>query len=164
MSALCPWLPPLITVEQYAHDWQRYVDGLYRHFEADFVASRPTCGSRKFGLKRLPIFQNREATFWHLLTEGDIETTRTYDEIRCARIKWPRAIIDAVGTHRLMYWQSTRKGNRYIVLGLPDFSYVVVLADRGKELLLWTAYPVETNHRRKSLEREWQVGRLATPW
>jgi hypothetical protein len=43
-----------------------------------------------------------------------------------------------------------------IVIALEDFSYIVVLADRGKYLLLWTAYCVEQEHRRAKLRREYE--------
>lgn len=42
-----------------------------------------------------------------------------------------------------------------VVLGLPDFSYVVVMADRGDHIMPWTAYPVERPHQRQKLEREY---------
>ncbi len=38
-----------------------------------------------------------------------------------------------------------------------DFSYVVVLADRGEYVLLWTAYCVEQEHRRQKLRREYEA-------
>ncbi len=43
------------------------------------------------------------------------------------------------------------------VIALEDFSYVVVLADRGKYVLLWTAYCVEKNRRRRKLEKEFKA-------
>ncbi len=56
---------------------------------------------------------------------------------------------------------SRRSGERRIVMAIPDFSYVVVLADRGSYVLLWTAYYVEHDHRRRKLEAEhgeWHAG------
>lgn len=43
------------------------------------------------------------------------------------------------------------------MIALGDFSYVVVLADRGDYVLLWTAYCVEMEHRRQKLRREYEA-------
>jgi hypothetical protein len=61
---------------------------------------------------------------------------------------------DTIGTERVVWWETTRKRERRIVVALPDFSYVVVLANRKGYVLPWTAYPVEREHRRKKLRRE----------
>jgi len=43
------------------------------------------------------------------------------------------------------------------VLALEDFSYVVILADRGEYVLLWTAYPVEYSSQKRKFEKEHEV-------
>jgi len=48
-------------------------------------------------------------------------------------------------------------------LALPDFSYLVVLADRGTFLLPWTAYHLERPHERRKLEKRWETNREITP-
>jgi hypothetical protein len=48
-------------------------------------------------------------------------------------------------------------------LALPDFSYLVVLADRGRFLLPWTAYHLERPHERRKLEQRWKIGRKEGP-
>jgi hypothetical protein len=42
------------------------------------------------------------------------------------------------------------------VLALEDFSYVVIVADRGDYVLPWTAYYVEHSHRRNKLRKEYE--------
>jgi hypothetical protein len=42
------------------------------------------------------------------------------------------------------------------VIGVADFSYVVVLADRRTHYLLITAFCVEHERRRDTYRREWE--------
>lgn len=54
-------------------------------------------------------------------------------------------------------WRSERAGDKdRVVIALADFSYVVVLADRGEYVILWTAYCVEHEHRRGKLRKEYE--------
>lgn len=55
---------------------------------------------------------------------------------------------------------SERPGDKgRIVIALADFTYIVVLADRGKYVILWTAYCVEQEHRRGKLRKEYERSR-----
>ncbi len=106
-------------------------------------------------MKRYPLKHNKEATFWHIITKGNSESERTPDLRRCERIRWPRAIIDAASTESVKLWKNKRRNEERIILALSDFSYIVVLADRGDYILLWTAYCVEHEHQRRKLEKEY---------
>lgn len=109
---------------------------------------------RRWAVKRHPLVNGREATFQHLVSEGDDEGQRLPDLRRCERIRWPRAIIDALGTHRVVAWANERRGDRRVVIALPDFTYAVILADRGDHIMLWTAYVVDKAYRRKQMRAE----------
>ncbi len=76
---------------------------------------------------------------------------------RCERIRWPRSIIEGADTKYVKSWKNSRKGEERLVLALEDFSYVVVLADRSDYVLLWTAYCVEYEHRRRKLREEYEA-------
>jgi hypothetical protein len=137
------WLPPLVLFEQYSGNWRAYEDALYAFFKADFIDSEPSYPGRRWAVKRHPEFQGREATFWHITSEGEVEAERTPDLRRCERIRWPRPMIDACRTDRLRCWPQTRRnraGGREtrIVIATPDFSYLVILADRESYIMLWT--------------------------
>jgi hypothetical protein len=58
---------------------------------------------------------------------------------------------------RLVWWKNQRGTNESYVLALADFSYVVVVADRGDYVLPWTAYCVEKPHRQQKLRKEYEV-------
>jgi hypothetical protein len=162
------WLPDLLEFE-----WNQYsesIDRAYAVFSRDFGVerTRPTFRGKRMGLKRHPELDGKCATFWHFVTEGAVEADRTPVRERIERIAWPKALIvaaDRPGSHVLV-WNNQRrrsghgKSLRWIV-ALPDFSYVVVLDDRGEFVLPWAAYPVAEDHRRKKLEKEyndWRSG------
>lgn len=156
MSDSGAWLPPLIRLQDYGNQWERYLEELYRHFRRDFIASRPAFGGKRLGLKAYPLYRGKEATFWHFITEGEIEDERLPDLRRCERIRWPWPIIEACGTPRVKYWKNKRGAETRTVIALDDFSYVVVLAERSNYVLPWTAYCVEQAHRREKLRKEYE--------
>ncbi len=151
------WLPPLVLLKDYNDNWEYYVEVIYKFFCQDFVHSMPSFKNKRFALKRHPIIRNKEATFWHIISEGEQESERTPDLRRCERIRWPRPMIEALSSGNVVWWRNERKGAGRILIALRDFSYVVVLADRGEYVLLWTAYCVEQEHRRRKLRREYEA-------
>jgi hypothetical protein len=152
MSSLV-WLPPLVLLSD-CGDWDTFINVLYMYFKKDFIDSIPAYCGRKLGLKRHPLVDGREATFWHLITEGSEEASRQPDEARCERIRWPRPMIERIPCVELHCWENSRQREKRILIALPDYSYVVVLAERAGYLLPWTAYPVERQHRRTKLRNE----------
>lgn len=161
------WLPPLVPFDDFHGDWGRYLEALYAAFQEDFCRVRPNFQGRPLHLKRQPISEGKEATFWHFIQEGQVEADRLPDFRRCERIRWPRPVIEAHAVQdRIKLWCEVRTGRgtgkepRWH-LTLPDFSYLVVLADRGDFLLPWTAYPVEQDHERRKLEKRWITYRTA---
>ena len=151
-------LPPLVPLSSCGGSWEEYEEVLYEHFKNDFIRSQPTFPGKAWGMKRHPLRNGKEATFWHIITEGEIETERTPDHRRCERIRWPRPIIEAIqaGTVRTWYQTRRKRGTETrIALALPDFSYVVILAVRRDSVLLWTAF-CPYGHRRKTFARQYQ--------
>jgi len=148
------WLPELVMFDEYNGDWLRYVEAIYSIFKADFIDSKPGFHGRRMGLKRHPVVDGKEATFWHFIQEGPVENERIPDLRRCERIRWPKPIIESSAKPQVHWWSNKRGGETRILLALEDFSYVVVLADRGDYVLPWTAYYVEKMHSRKKLEKE----------
>lgn len=107
-------------------------------------------------------------TFWHIVTQGADEESRVPDLNRCERATWPRAILDEFAvvypnpsSDRIAWWVEKRGGEDRFHIALIDFSYLVVVADRGEYVLLWTAFPVDRDHqrrrRRAAYERFWKI-------
>ena len=149
-------LPSLVLMEDYQNDWQQYLEAIYQCFCQDFVTSKPYFEDKRFALKKHPMIKGKEATFWHIISEGKVEDERLPDLRRCERIRWPRVIITAHNSGLMKCWRNNRKGEERVVIALEDFSYVVVLADRGNYVLLWTAFCVEREHMRQKLRKEYE--------
>ena len=149
------WLPPLMEFNEYGGDWKVYLDAIYAVFRQDFVTSKPSFRGHRLGLKRYPEYDGKEATFWHMISEGSVEEERTPDFRRCERIRWPRPLIEREAEIEVLVWTESRASNDdRIHIYLPDERYLVVLADRGNYILPWTAFYIEhENSHRKYLQR-----------
>jgi hypothetical protein len=161
VSNLPDWLPPLVLLEEYDGDWKEYIKAIYDYFKVDFIDTRPQFQDKVIRLKRYPLLDEKEATFWHITSEGKEEDERVPDLRRCERIRWPRPIIEHHNDNSIRCWRNARgntrrRNERRIVLWLYDEDYVVVLADRGRYMLLWTAYCVSWNHTREKLLKDYQ--------
>lgn len=148
------WLPPLVFFEDYGGDWQRYLEALYEFFKNDFINGRPVFEGRRVGLKRHPLSQGKEATFWHLISKGSIEDERLPDMRRCERIRWPRPIMENSRDNQIKVWKNERGGETRICLWLEAHEYLLVLADRKDYILPWTAYMVDRPHTKQKLQKE----------
>ncbi len=156
------WLPPLVLLSDCGGDWERYLKTLYSYFESDFIWTRPLFRGQRLGLKRHPLLEEKEATFWHMISEGSSEASRYPDLRRCERIRWPRAIIENSNDPAVKVWETTRRNERRICLWLEQQEYLVILADRNGYLLPWTAYMVTEPHRKRKLQKElegWEKSR-----
>ena len=156
MSDQPDWLPSLITLEVYDGDTTAYLDALYERFAEDFVQSKPCFRGQQLALKRHPLSEGREATFWHMISEGSDESNRTLDSDRCERIGWARAVIENADDPRVLVWENMRGSQRRVCLWLKEQEYVVILADRRGYLLPWTAYTVTEPHRKRKFRKEYE--------
>jgi hypothetical protein len=149
-------LPPLILFNDYDGDWDAYLDALYEWFKNDFIDAKPLFRGRRLGLKRHPMTNGKEATFWHMIQEGPVESERIPNLRRCERIRWPKPIIENSEKLEIKVWCNERNGERRICLWFVRDSYLVILADRKDYLLPWTAYPVDQPHRQRKLQKEYE--------
>lgn len=65
-------LPPLVKYEEFTSD-EEFLDALYEYLKQDFVLSKPIYKDSRIRLKRFPLRNNREATFYHITTTGKDE-------------------------------------------------------------------------------------------
>jgi hypothetical protein len=155
------WLPALVVMSEHGNNWATYEDALYAHFRRDFIDSAPTFPMRRWSTKRRPESKGKARTFWHIVSSSaDGETAAEDDRLpdlrRCERIRWPRPMIDDYMGKRLRWWRNQRGRSERVLIATSDFSYVVILEDRREYIMLWTAYHVEREHRRRKLERDWK--------
>jgi len=152
-------LPPLVCLADFGGDWSRYEEALYEIFCRDFKRDLIYFQGQPLRLKRYPISGGKEATFWHLTSEGSVESQRTPDLRRCERIPWLRSIIEQADDPALKVWHNERRGERRACLWLEEESYIVVLAVRNGYVLPWTAYLVLHEHQKMKLRKEFEKSR-----
>ena len=87
-------LPDLIELSEYCGDYHKYLEAVYACFKQDFINRRPVFRGARLGLKKHPLLMGKEATFWHMTSEGNDEETRIPDMRRMERIKWPAPLIN----------------------------------------------------------------------
>ena len=156
MSDVDEWLPPLVLLGDYGGNWDVYLEAIYDWFKLDFIDSKPVFQGRRLGLKRHPVIHGKEATFWHMTSEGMEEENRTPDIRRCERIRWPKPVIDRSDDSAIKVWRNKRGREERICLWLERENYLVILADRGEYILPWTAYLIEQQHRQNKLQKEYE--------
>lgn len=154
MTSQAGWLPPLILLGSFGGDWDRYFADVYEGFLRNHVRYSPRFRGQELRLKRHPVIEGKEATFWHLISEGMREEERIPDIRRCERILWPRQIMEHADDPTVMVWENRRGTETRTLLWLEEEDYLVVLAERGGYKLLWTAYLVPQAHRRAKLRKE----------
>jgi hypothetical protein len=150
------WVPPLEDLKNYGGDFSRYLEAIYQIFCTDFVKSKPVFVGKRLGLKRHPVIQGKEATFWHMISEGNDEAERLPDLRRCERIRWPRPIIENAADTVLKVWREPNGSGHRVLIWFAEAEYLVVLDERKDYILPWTAYPVEREHQQKKLEKRWE--------
>jgi hypothetical protein len=161
MNDLPEWLPPLVYLQDYDGNWDRYLIAIYAYFRRDFIESKPSFQGKNLAVKRHPFIQGKEATFWHFISEGDNEEERVPDMRRCERIRWPRPVIETGGEPEVKIWENERREERRICLWLENQEYLVVLAKRQNYILLWTAYMVTRPHQKRKLQQEYEAFKKA---
>ncbi|HPP63434.1 MAG TPA: hypothetical protein PKV01_09405 [Anaerolineales bacterium] len=152
------WLPNLILISDYDGDWDKYIETLYRFFRRDFFESKPSFRNVPVGITKHPYSQGKEATFWHLISEGKIEEERIPDFERCKRIRWPRAIIENYSDSVVQVWETMRGREKRILLRFifEKDDYLVVLAEHKGMILLITAYLVTWQSQKRKLQQEFE--------
>lgn len=151
------WLPSIVELKSFKGNWEHYLEHIYSIYVKDFVKSKPTFNGTLLGVKRHPQEQNKDATFWHMISDGEIERERTPDMRRCERVCWPKPIIDNHHTCGLKIWKNKRGSETRILLWLEEAEYLMVLAERKDYILFWTAYPVTQEHSKRKLQKEFQL-------
>lgn len=152
-------LPQLIELDSFNGDWSGYIEAVYKIFKQDFVDTKPAFRGQTLGLKRYPLVDGKEYTFYHFTHSGDIEDERKPDLRRCERIGWPKVLIENCDKFELKVWEQKRKGEKRICIWLEfehDIDYVVILAERNGYLLPWTAFVLQREHERRKKQREYE--------
>lgn len=155
------WLPALIRLEDFRGDWNKYIEYVFSVFYQDFIVSQPKFRGCWVRCRRDPMYDGKEAGFWHCTSEGTSEQDRIPDLRRCERIAWVRAVLEHAGEPGVDCW-SRRQMQPNEVRWLSWFreEFIVVVAERVRTkdnfryFQLITAYTTEEDHRKRKLRKE----------
>ena len=103
------WLPNLICLADYGGEWAQYIEAVYSAFRRDLIESQPRLRGRWVRCRRDPLYDGKEAAFWHCIQEGADDEQRIPNLRRCERIGWVRAVIDNADEPAILAWP-TRRG------------------------------------------------------
>lgn len=147
----CKWLSPIITLDEYNNNWDKYYCKLYEIFTYDFIQKQLFFNKKLVQVRINPKQNNYEHAFIHLTCESTKMTNnpndRRPDLRRCERIKWNREIIEnyickytCVNCKKILYYEHYYKNHIRINLVFIDARFKVILEKRNKYVLLITGY------------------------
>jgi hypothetical protein len=144
------WLPEIIPFDG---NWEEYEDSLYQSYSRLYQNDDLYYSGQKVREKYDPAINKKSCTFWHIISEGEEESERTPNFERCARIAWPRAIIQNCDDPAVSVWVEPRSGGKgdRVHFWIEEHDYLVVLAKRNSGYLLWTAFCITYESNRKGL-------------
>jgi hypothetical protein len=127
-------------------------------FQRDF-ATAPTFRSERVNINRQPhpARSDRHHSYWHSVTEGQPEHTRTTPELeRLERIPWARPVIEneACPHSSIKVWSNQRNGNTHVCIWFDQINYLIVLKRLTTNYLLKTTYSPEPQ-RHQQLHKEY---------
>lgn len=149
-------LPELVELSEYGGDFAKYLEAVYKLFKRDFVEHRPSFCGLRLGLKKHPLYKDKEATFWHMTSEGSDEEERLPDMRRLERIKWPAVMINNSEHPYLKVWENTRGTKTNILIFHEAENYLVILRKGNGYMIPWTAYLIEYESRKRKLLKEYE--------
>lgn len=150
-------LPNLVLLQDCSGDYSVFFQRVYSCFVQDFVASKPVFQGIRLGLKKHPLIDGKEYTFWHLISEGKDEQNRLPVIERMERIRWPRPLIENSFCVNLKVWKNQRGKDTRILIWYETEEYLIVLNERKGFILPWTAYLVKENHSKRKLMKEYEA-------
>lgn len=164
-------LPALILYESFGSNYENYISAIYEIFQNDFLNSTPIfrLDPSEVHINSRPYEQNKEHTFWHITTEGKVESDRLTNFRRCERIRYPKFLIENYDSAICKIWEkdiSTKKGReKRIHISTNDFSYLVVLSTQTRKdsriiRTLITAFYVEETYQRKKNEKDYKMYKI----
>lgn len=150
-------LPDLIELADFNGNFKQYLEAVYALFKRDFIDSKPVFQGTRLGLKKHPVYDGKEATFWHMTSEGENEENRNPDLRRLERIQWPSPMINDSTHFYLRVWENKRGSKHNILIFHEGEGYLVILRKVKDYLLPWTAYLISDMPRKRKLIKEYDA-------
>jgi len=151
------WLPETIELSDHQGNWRAYEAAVYAAFMTDFVSSKPLFRGKALALKRHPVVKDKEATYWHIISDGKDEQDRIPNLRRCERIKWAKAVVEHADDPAVKIWVVPNGSEKRIHLWLEEACYLVVLAQRQTYIIFWTAFYIEHAHQARKYQKAYDA-------
>ncbi len=157
--ALPPWLPARLFQANF-DDVAALEVAAYAIFQRDW-ATRLIFRGDEVRVHRHPhvASASRWNTYWHCVTEGNPEETRTIPIVeRVERIPWSRPVIEneADLARGMKVWANVRGRDQHVCVWFEPENYLVVLKIAYDHFLLKTTYCPESR-RRVQLQRDYSA-------
>lgn len=153
--------PDLIYFEDYYGNFNDYFAAVYAVFENDFIRRQPRYEGLKVVVRKYPEVDGMHRTFYHITHEGEDENNRQPDFRRMERIRYPKFVVEQNQHPEILIWKNKRGKDERILLFNHGENYIVVLTERKEFYLFITAYVVDTEHRKRSLIKEYEAYKKA---
>ncbi len=152
------FLPPMLELEG---TWEDVLALLYSVFEKDFKKSKTFHQGKRvlYDGRILPDGKGKEEGFWHVITKIDYKSKeRVPDYDRARRLPWAKPLMESKARAEIMVFdhdEGTKdKGvRRYI--WLKEYDYLMILRPSKYGYYWLTAFYVDFDGMRKSLERKY---------
>lgn len=168
----CDWLPDLLEYDDIYPNLEIYDNAVYNIFKCDFIDSSPTFNGLKVAIRKNPLVNGREQTYYHITSKDyDYSNNRYLDKLRCERIRWVRQIIEHFDCNKqscldcngIKAWSTHHVRNQVrIKILFPEKRYVVILEQRPTYYILVTAYYLEYDHAIRKLLKEFEKAKSAS--
>lgn len=139
-----------------------YEEIVYNIFLDLYEKSKLYFRDSKVAMKHYPPDYDERSGFYHLTCQNYEQTGNENDRIpnldRYRKIKWAKQLISYCDSNEclnFLVWENSRNGKTNILLYCKDIDYLVVLGKRKDYLMLVTAYPIQYDHSRDKLMREY---------
>ena len=139
------WFSLRLESSFFKGDLEKYKDALYKVFKRDFVDNTVFCKGIKVDIIHEKYFEDKERSFWHIISEGGKDEDRVPVSGRAEILPWIKSLIEESGDcseYRswTKYHDKTKHDRLYIWCIANDF--LVVLENRKSHYKLITAFPV----------------------
>lgn len=145
MNCIRETMPSKIPSSLFNGNMNLYKEALYKIFKRDFIDNEILFKGKKVDIIHEKLFEDKERSFWHIISEGDEDINRTPISWRAEALPLAKPLIVEDGTcEEYKIWKKYHdksKKDRYYIW-CTAISFLVILEDRDTHYKLISAYPV----------------------